>query len=80
MAIVTVNSLHCGVTYNITAQGMYNDGTMVGPISSYDAITTGVCPLTASKQTYYTPVHTYIHICILYVLFTSCNKSYIAIP
>ena len=43
MAIVTVNSLHCGVTYNITAQGMYNNGTMVGPESSYGAITTGVC-------------------------------------
>ena len=44
MAIVTVNSLHCGVTYNITAQGMYNNGTTVGPGSSYRNITTGSCP------------------------------------
>ena len=44
MAIVTVNSLHCGVTYNITAQGMYNNGTLVGPGSSYRNITTGLCP------------------------------------
>ena len=35
MAIVTVNSLHCGVTYNITAGGMHNNGTLVGPGSSY---------------------------------------------
>ena len=52
IAIVTVISLHCGVTYNITAQGMYNNGTLVGPGSSYGAITTGVCPLTASKGAY----------------------------
>ena len=44
MAIVTVNSLHCGVTYNITAQGMYNNGTVVGPESSHRNITTGLCP------------------------------------
>ena len=52
MAIVTVNSLHCGVTYSITAQGMHNDGTLVGSGSSYGAITTSVCPLTASKEAY----------------------------
>ena len=44
MAIITVNSLHCGVIYNITAQGIHNNGTLVGPGSSYGAITTGVCP------------------------------------
>ena len=50
IAIVTVNSLHCGVTYKITAQGMYNNGTLVGPGSSYGPITTGVCPMTTSKN------------------------------
>ena len=49
MAIVTVNSLHCGVTYNITAGGMDNNGTLVGPGSPYVNITTGVCPLAASE-------------------------------
>ena len=63
MAIVTVNSLHCGVTYNITAQGMYNNRTLVGPGSSYGAITTGVCPLTTSKDTY-VRMHIYICTCI----------------
>ena len=52
-AIVTVNSLHCGVTYNITAQGMYNNETMAGPRSPFKNITTGVCP---SKT------HTYVAI------------------
>ena len=54
MAIVTVNSLQCGLTYNITAQGMHN-GSLVGPGSSHGAITTGSCP---SKGTY---VRTYVH-------------------
>ena len=49
MAIVTVNSLHCGVTYNITAGGMDNNGTLVGPGLSYRPITTGACPLVASE-------------------------------
>ena len=49
MAIVTVNSLHCGVTYNITAGGMDNNGTLLGPGSSYGNITTGACPLAASE-------------------------------
>ena len=49
MAIVTVNSLHCGVTYSITAGGMHNNGTLVGPGSSYGNITTGVCTLAASE-------------------------------
>ena len=49
MATVTVNSLHCGVTYNITAGGMDNNGTLVGPGLSYGPITTGACPLAASE-------------------------------
>ena len=49
MAIVTVNSLRCGVTYNITAGGMDNNRTLVGPGLSYGPITTGACPLVASE-------------------------------
>ena len=49
MAIVTVNSLHCGVTYNITAGGMDNNGTLLGPGSSYGPINTGVCPSEVSQ-------------------------------
>ena len=60
MAIVTVNSLYCGVTYNITVGGMYNNGTLVGPGSSYD-VTTGICPLATSEFTY---IHTYIQECM----------------
>ena len=57
MAIVTVNSLHCGVTYNITAGGMDDNGTLVGPRLSYGSITTGVCPLAASEVS---QLHSYI--------------------
>ena len=63
MAIVTINSLHCGNTYNIVAWGMDNNGTLVGPGSSYVNITTGVCPLATSKVLYIqllTTVHMYI--------------------
>ena len=60
MAVVTVNSLHCGVTYNITVGGMYNNGTLVGPGSSYD-VTTGICRLATSEFTY---MHTYIQECV----------------
>ena len=63
MAIVTVNSLHCGVTYNITAGGIHNNGTLVGPGSPYINITTSVCPLSTSEVSWlyaYKTVHTYI--------------------
>ena len=44
MAVVTVNSLHCEMTYNITAEGRDYNGTLMGPGSSYNNITTGLCP------------------------------------
>ena len=69
MAIVTVNSLHCGVTYNITAQGMYNNGNLVGPGSSYGPITTGVCRLTTSKDAR----RNHMYVC----LYPHCKTTYI---
>ena len=47
MATVTINGLQCGVTYNITAEGMLN-GTLVGPGSSHGSISAGPCPVIAS--------------------------------
>ena len=47
MATVTISGLQCGVTYNITAEGMLN-GTLVGPESSHGGITAGPCPVIAS--------------------------------
>ena len=49
MATVTINGLQCGVTYNITTEGMLN-GVLVGPGSSHGSITTGPCPVIASES------------------------------
>ena len=48
--MVLVSELHCGVSYNIIAEGMYNK-IILGPGLSYGALTTGLCPLivTTSK-------------------------------
>ena len=48
MATVTINDLQCGVTYNITAEGMLN-GVLEGPGSPHGSITTGPCPVIASE-------------------------------
>ena len=48
MAIVTISDLKCGVTYNITAEGMLNE-TLVGPGSFHGNITSGPCPLPSSE-------------------------------
>ena len=84
MAIVTVNSLHCGVTYNITAGGMHNNGTPVGPGSSYKNITTGACPLEASEATYmhgniYIHMHNcaYIEYSIVFLIVRFDKKSWL---
>ena len=66
MAIVTINNLQCGVTYNITAEGMLNE-TLVGPGSSHGSVTSGPCPMTSSecKTTLYYYVYTLIFMRIL---------------
>ena len=48
MATVTIDGLQCEVTYTITAGGTLN-GVLVGPRSSYGAITAGPCPDTPSS-------------------------------
>ena len=48
MATVTISDLQCGVTYNITAEGMLN-GALVGPGSPHGSISTGPCPVIASE-------------------------------
>ena len=44
MATVTISDLQCGVTYNITAEGILNERP-VGPGSSHGNITSGPCPM-----------------------------------
>ena len=48
MATVTISDLQCGVTYNITAEGML-DETLVGSESSHGSVTPGPCPMTSSE-------------------------------
>ena len=44
-ATVTVSGLECGITYTITAGGVLNNGSLVGPTSPYGTVTTGPCPI-----------------------------------
>ena len=48
--MVLISELHCGVSYNIIAEGMYNE-IILGPGLPYGTLTTGLCPLlvTTSK-------------------------------
>ena len=48
MATVTISDLKCGVTYNITAEGMLNE-TLVGSRSSHGSIFPRPCPITFSE-------------------------------
>ena len=51
MATVPISGLQCGVTYNITAEGMLN-GTLVGPGSPHGVVAAGPCPIIASACIY----------------------------
>ena len=53
MATVTINDLQCGVTYNITAEGVLN-GKIMGPRSPHGKIAAGPCPVITSECTYVT--------------------------
>ena len=58
IATVTINDLQCGVTYNITAEGMLNE-IFVGSESSHGSVP---CPMTSSeyKAIMYTCIPTLI--------------------
>ena len=44
MVAVIVRALQCGVQYTITAGGMFDNGTLVGPAMSHDSTVTSPCP------------------------------------
>ena len=48
MATVVIDDLQCGVTYNITAEGMLNE-TLVGSRSSHGSIAPRPCPMISSE-------------------------------
>ena len=47
--MITISGLDCGAIYTITAQGIYNNETMVGPEYFYGNVTTGSCLLVISE-------------------------------
>ena len=51
IATVVINDLQCGVTYNITAEGMLNE-TLVGSRSSHGSIAPRPCPMISSEYMY----------------------------
>ena len=62
-ATVTVNGLECGVTYTITAGGVLNNGSQVGPTSPYGIVTTGPCPISTTGSFCILCLHMY-YMCI----------------
>ena len=44
MVTVVVTALQCGVQYTITAGGMFDNGTLVGPAMSHESTITSPCP------------------------------------
>ena len=57
IVLVSVNGLDCEATYIVTAQGISNNGTVVGPKYSTGNITTGLCALVTSEAKCYACVH-----------------------
>ena len=47
--MVLVSELHCGISYNIIAEGMHNK-IILGPGLLYGALTTGLCPLIVTRS------------------------------
>ena len=69
MATVIINDLQCGVTYNITAEGML-DEVLVGSRSTHGSIAPRPCPMISSEYITMYTVHLYVctYVCIATVL------------
>lgn len=69
MVTVTVMALQCGVQYTIIAGGIYNNGTVVGPATSYENTVINYCPTTGENllqvKVYVVATYTYVVICVL---------------
>ena len=76
MATVVINDLQCGVTYNITAEGMLNE-TLVGSRSSHGSIAPRPCPMILSecKTLVYLYVCTLILCVHMFQLLLQANNS-----
>ena len=49
-ATIVITGLDCQESYTVMAAGLYN-GTLVGPRTSHETITTGVCFMTINPST-----------------------------
>ena len=83
MATVVINDIQCGVTYNITAEGMLNE-TLVGSRSSHGSIAPRPCPMISSEcETLVyiilcTIIFIYMHVHIVSTIASStdCTSTY----
>ena len=66
VATMTISGLECGTIYTITAQGISNNETIVGPEYIFGNVTTGSCLLVISED-YINFIRIYIYTEILYV-------------
>ena len=60
MATVIVNELECEVTYTTMVVGTL-DGDLVGPRLSYEAVTTGTCPVNVMGEFYVESVSSHLN-------------------
>ena len=74
MATVAINDLQCGLTYNITAEGML-DETLVGSRSTHGSIAPRPCPMTSSEYITTYTVHLYLctYICMVNLYASYCT-------
>ena len=63
VAAMMISGLECGTIYTITAQGISNNETIVGPEYIFGNVTTGSCLVVISKD-YINFIRTYIRIYI----------------
>ena len=53
MVAVIVRALQCGVQYTITAGGMFDNGTLVGPAMSHKSTITSPCPPATGERLFH---------------------------
>ena len=72
MVAVIVRALRCGVQYTITAGGMFDNGTLVGPVMPHDSTVTSPCPSATGENFVVELLHTIkFLIAVFYQLITT---------
>ena len=73
-ATIIISGLNCLEAYTVTAGGTL-DGTLVGPRSSHEPITTGVCMPTVAPTTSSMIGKSFVKLYI--IIFLMCVRSYV---